>query len=461
MRLGPKDAVRSIVALALFCIPQSAAAWERWSLDDALLPDRLSFTVNHRTRYEFLDDRFVAGRPGDGGALVLRTLVHGRFRLFDGVTVGAEFQDSRAELTGDTPLSTSIVNAVELLRAYLAVEVPETLGGTVSGQAGRITMDVGSRRFVARNRFRNTLNAFTGIDLGWKGDDELAGRELRIFWTLPVQRLPSDADDLRRNAIEFDDESLDTQFWGVFGAADLPGSGRAELFFFGLNERDDPDQSTKRRRIYTPGFRWLQASERGRFDYQFESAVQFGKSRASKTATRDLDHFAHFHHVEFGYSFDAPCAPRWALQYDYASGDDDPDDGKNGRFDTLYGARRFDFGPTGIYGPFARANLHSPGVRLQMEPVPSVTSFVAFRTYWLASDRDAWTTSGVRDPTGNSGSYVGSQLEWRIRWSPLPGNLGFEAGYAHLFAGSFIADAPNSNREGDSDYMYSQVVVDF
>ena len=147
------------------------------------------------------------------------------------------------------------------------------------------------------------------------------------------------------------------------------------------------------------------------------------------------------------------------MQFDFASGDDDPDDGDNNRFDTLFGARRFDFGPTGIYGPFARGNLVTPGLRLQLVPAKRVTSFVAFRSYWLADRNDTWTTAGLRDPAGGSGRYLGSQLEIRARWNLLPGNLKLEAGYAHVFDGRFMRDAPGANDQGDLDYVYTQLVV--
>jgi hypothetical protein len=43
----------------------------------------------------------------------------------------------------------------------------------------------------------------------------------------------------------------------------------------------------------------------------------------------------------------------------------------------------------------------------------------------------------------------------------IPKNVRLEVGYAHLFAGEFIEDAPTSNDEGDSDYVYTQVVLGF
>jgi hypothetical protein len=434
-----------------------ARAWEPFSLNDKVLPERFSLTVRHRTRYEYLDEQFRAGSPGNTDVIALRTLAHGRLRLLHGLWVGGELEDSRAERNGDTLLNTSIVNSVEALRAYLELQRSGVWGGTLLAQFGRITMDVGSRRFVARNRFRNTINGFTGIDLRWKSE---GGTELRGFYTLPVRRLPSDRDKLDHNKIRNDEESFAGKFWGLFAGADLPGVGRGELFLFGVDEDDRPNRRTLSRELYTPGFRVFRSARKGHFDYQVETALQFGDSR-TLTSGRQLDHFAHFHHAEVAYSFDTRCNARLVMQYDYASGDDDPNDGDNNRFDTLFGARRFDFGPTGIYGPFARANLHTPGVRVQLKPTRTLSSFLAFRGYWLADKRDSWVAAGVRDPSGKSGSYLGSQLELRVRWRILPGNLVLEAGFAHLFAGEFIDDAPASNDQGDSNYVYTQISIGF
>jgi hypothetical protein len=444
-----------------FCEPAVAISPEPergpWRLDD-LLPERLSIAVNFRARYEFLDEQFRITREGDSAAVVLRTLLHARFRVTDWFTVGAELQDSRLVHDDDVLAVATIVNAAELLRAYGEVKLPDLLGGELEGRFGRITMDVGSRRFVARNRFRNTLNAFTGVDVEWKGE---RGRALRAFWALPIQRLPNLPDDVRNNRVEFDHEGLEVQFWGLFGSSDLPWVGRGELFVFGLHESDRDDRPTRNRQIYTPGWRLFRKPAPGRFDWMYEGAVQAGKSRWTLLGSDDLDHLAHFQHVEVGYTFDVPWSPRVLLQYDYASGDDDPDDDENNRFNTLYGARRFDFGPTGIYGPFTRANINSPGIRIQVKPHAKVTSFVAYRAFWLASKTDAWTTTGVRDPSGDSGSYIGSQIEFRVRFRPLPGNLLLELGYAHLFAGRFIREAPNASHRGDSNYVYTQAAINF
>src|SRR3546814_6436384 len=92
----------------------------------------------------------------------------------------------------------------------------------------------------------------------------------------------------------------------------------------------------------------------GHADYELEAAYQFGDIRASSTAdAAKLDVSAYFVHAEVGYQFKAPWSPRVSVEYDLASGDKR---GRNyGRFDSLYGPRRSDFGPTGISGQLSSA----------------------------------------------------------------------------------------------------------
>jgi hypothetical protein len=458
--------VRRLLAVGLWLLavsPSAAQAREPWTLDEVLgLPERLSLSADHRARYEYLDNQFRALRSGSDEIVALRTRVRARLRLTDWLSAGAEFQDSRVYLDDDdTLLDTTFVNAAELLRAYLELSLDGPFGGRQSAQLGRLTMDVGSRRLVAKNLFRNTRNAFTGIDWRWR---EGKARELRAFYTLPVRRLPWEPERLRDNEVEFDEESFDLQFWGLFYADELPWGDAGELYGFGLYERDfhvgAGDKSIPGRRLGTTGARLLRAPREGHFDYELESVLQFGASRSLIEGSRSLDHFAYYQHVTLGYTFARPWSPRLLVHYDYASGDRDPYDGSNERFDTLFGARRFEYGPTSLYGAFARANMNTPAMRLELKPAAKWTAFADYRAVWLASDRDAWAGTGVRDPSGDSGSFVGQQVELRVGWKPLPGNLLLEAGYAHLFAGEFIDDAPNANG-GDTNYVYSQVLLEF
>lgn len=443
-----------LLGVALCGAPASAA--DPWRLDDHL-PERLSFRVESRVRYEYLKDPFRAPRSGDEDILVLRTLAHLRFRATEWLTFGAEMIDSRAYLE-NVPVGTGIVNAFELLQGYAELSADGPFGGATELRIGRVTMDVGSRRLVARNRFRNTINEFTGVAGRWKGPGE---RELRAFWTLPVQRRPSNPDQTDDNEVKFDRETLDVQFWGVFYGDALPCGHRGEVYAFGLHEADGSRRPTRNRQLVTPGLRVWKPPAEGQLDYLIETALQLGESRASSASRRELDHFAHFHHAEVGWSFAAPAAPRLVAQLDYASGDEDPDDGDNDRFDTLFGARRFDFGPTGIYGPFRRSNLVSPGLRLQVRPTRTLRGFVSLRGFWLAEDRDAWVGTSLRDRSGDSGSHLGTQLELRVRWEALPGNLRLEGGFAHLFAGRFRDDAPLSNGDGDASFLYTAATLRF
>jgi len=437
----------------------------RFTLNDSgALPDWLSLAVQHRTRYETLNSQFRSGATGSDQALSLRTLAQATVRLHSNFRIQLEFQDSRAELVDSgTAISTGLVNSAELLEAnlqWLAKGLfKEDSRSLLRG--GRLTMDMGKRRLVSRNRFRNVLNAFTGVDWIWKAN---SGNTVRTFFTLPVERLPSSTAELLENKVAFDEETLDRIFWGVFVATpNFPWGDKAEVYLYGLHENDSPDFLTRNRQLYTPGFRLYRPAEKSRIDYEWESIFQFGTSRASTATpdTRDLDHFAHFHHVEVGYSFSVPWSPRLILAYDYASGDNNPNDGDQGRFDPLFGATVFDFSPTGIHRPFIRSNITGPGVIFSVHPHKRISTYIHYRAFWLASDTDVWAgNSGLQDPTGRSGSFLGQQWFVRTIWRALP-NVQLEGGIAYRIDGDFQKTAPNSPREGDTLYSYIQTTFSF
>jgi hypothetical protein len=433
------------------------SAEKPWRVQEALGLPWLRLVWSRRSRYEHLGNDFRAANPGDASGLFLRTLLSAEVRLSP-LFVGVEVKDARAWTSSSTPLNTTLVDPLDLLQGYVGLRGKDLLlrGDEASLAAGRMTINVGSRRLVARNDFRNTINAFTGLHGQWVGPSRDV---LRAFAVVPVVRLPSEAEELRRNQLKRDRENTEALFWGAFfQSRPLAARVTVETYLLGLHEGDSDLAPSSDRRLYTPGFRTLRPVKTGEFDFQFEVMGQFGRSRASTAAkdTTDLDHLAYSLHASGGFRFRAPWSPHVVLQYDYATGDRSPKDGVNNRFDTLFGARRFDFGPTGVYGAFARSNLLSPSVRVEVEPHRTVDAFAAYRPVWLASPLDAWTSAGLRDPSGTSGRFVGQQVEARVRWHVLPQNLSLDVGGALLVRGGFARKAPKGE-EAPSTYVYSQL----
>lgn len=416
-----------------------------WSLDGT-----------YRLRYESLDQPFRANASGSDQILVSRLLLSLKGRGEHGFSE-LELQDSRAWLDdSDTPLGTDDVNAFEPLQAYLGWQGTTNSGDAFAVKAGRFTMDIGSRRFVARNRFRNTINAFTGVHVDWK-----TSWHWQAYYTLPVQRQPNARNELDANEIEFDEEFRNVRFWGLDGAGKV-GVANLELFWFALQERDGGGLATDNQDFYTLGARWWRAPSARHWDYEVEAAYQFGESRnsAAPTDTNNLDHRASFLHSHLGYQFDDTWQSRLTVEFDYASGDKNPTDNESNRFVTLFGARRFDFGPTGIYGPIIRGNIITPGLQWEFAPTDIVRAFVGYRAFWLAEKRDGLTAAGLRDISGNSGRFVGQQLE--ARWQlNVAAQWQVELGGAYLMKGEFLKDAPNAPDTGDTIYVYSQIVYRF
>ena len=108
-----------------------------------------------------------------------------------------------------------------------------------------------------------------------------------------------------------------------------------------------------------------------------------------------------------------------------------------------------------------RANIETVGLRAEIAPSSRWDAFAAYRPMWLAEKTDSFSTTGVRDVTGVSGSFAGHQLEGRVRYWLVPSFLRAEINAVWLAKGRFLHAAPNAPATGDTTYLATSVAASF
>jgi len=396
-------------------------------------PEWLQISLEHRTRYEHLTNPFRLNVSGTEKHFPLRT----RLLLEVGehnrpVRFLLEFQDSRVLYEKENLYSTiANINNRDFLQAQLQFQSDRFPLKNLKSQliVGRFTLNLGRRRLVARNNMRNTTNTFDGFSWTLTNSGHWT---LQTFLTRPVIIDPYSLDSSSRR-----------YFWGANFESSQFQDYRTDVYYFGLH---DVESSENRQRHATFGGRFYKMPALGEIDYEVESAVQFGENGLE-------EHTAWLFHGEMGYRFNASWQPRLSLHFDYASGDSDPGDRKSNRFHTLYGARGFEFSPTGIYGPFYRSNIHTPGIKIELNPLKNLSISTAYRAYRLAQARDTWVGSGLQDEAGNSGKSLGQNLDIRIWWK-ICRLITLESGYALFVKGSYLDLVPDGPGMQNSNYFF-------
>ena len=424
-------------------IQDKETQWNRYLKSALGLPDFVDLGIENRTRFESVSHPWRSTAKIGGGRTDSQWLLRSRVRF--GLGNGPfrflfEGQDSReygAQIGGF--VNNTTVDEWDILQLFGSLTVDNVAGSGLRTDLlfGRMTLDMGGRRYVARNDFRNTTNAFDGVH--WQIGKPDTWR-LRAFITEPVIR----------DEVQLDKQNKKFLFWGAYlENLQIPWMN-INAFYYGLN--DQRQQNANLHRTYgTYGFRLLKNPAVSEFDYELEGAIQVGQ-------LGQVDHFAYNPNVQVGYTFDAPWTPQFLVQYSYASGTRTPGGSQNGTFDPLFGARRWDLMPTGIFGPFLRSNISSPGWRLVMKPAESLTMQIKQRFWYLAQGSAVNGGILLQDPTGGAGNYLGHDLEVRVSWV-VSQNLDIDAGYDHWFKGSYFDRLPASANlpqggNKDTDYFY-------
>ena len=361
-------------------------------------------TTNVRVRYEYVHNQLPASNTADD-VVVTRISSHAAYQ-YGPLQFEAELMDSRIFKEGQlTPVGTDDSNAFEPVQfsASWQGKIDEENLETIAVKAGRFTMDVGSRRLIARNRFRNTLNTFDGVKI----DALLSNLSITAFYTFPVTRKPTLDIHQSINDRELDSSSSDVRFYGIHASLK---TSVGDVEFYGLQDQD----SLKRTQRQTFGnLANIKLSQQSVIDY--EVAIQRGQYQSKQVR-------ANFFHIALSSTFNRAIV---SMFYDFASGDEDSTESFEG-FSTLFGARRFEYGPTGIFGLFARSNMTSIGVSSNIQLNERNNLYMQIRTFDIHRSGASGRLNG--ELLGN-GDFLGTLSELRFR-SQIAESVQFESGIA-------------------------------
>jgi len=403
-------------------------------------PIRLSLGGEARLRFHHEDGIGLSRLDGLDNDFVLS-----RVRAYADVEVTEYFRgfveviDARQAGTDLPPRGIEVVRG-DVLNGFAEVGAP--VGeGRVYLRGGRQELLFGAQRLVSPLNWGNTRRSFDGVRAGYVEDD------LTVNAWFVNPRVIAGRSSLRQEKADF--SGLHATWTG------LPGQ-TVEAYAYNL-DRDDP--LTPRSNVWTLGGRLT--GRLGWALYDFEGAAQTGTSGNDDVSAGMVA-------LGVGADFKAAAglpATLW-LYYDLATGDSDPDDGKQGTFDQLFPLAH---AWLGFMDLVARQNVEAVSAKLTVTPLPKLRLFASVHSFHLAEKTDALYNAGgapIRiDPTGAAGSHVGEEIDVTVRLSPLRW-LTLEAGYSRFIGGRFIEETRpvggNGTDFGDNaDFFYSQAVVRF
>jgi hypothetical protein len=139
--------------------------WPRYISAALNTPGWLDIGMTNRIRREGFDNPFQANQDGSTWDWGQRT----RFRAttrWKQFRAEFELQGANSGEDADTDIvGSSTFNAANIQQLFASMTLPNVLnsGLRTDLHVGRINLDIGSRRLVARSRFSNTSQAFDGI----------------------------------------------------------------------------------------------------------------------------------------------------------------------------------------------------------------------------------------------------------------------------------------------------------
>lgn len=407
---------------------------------------------------------FRANTPENGNDfLLLRTRFHLGYSPVDWLTVFGEGQNSSSSADKRNPNPQSD-GPVDLHQGYLL------LGGTkdlpISLKVGRQELSYGDERLIGAFDWDNIGRVFDGAKLRY---------EQSSFWVDAfVSRVVVPNDN------EFDQPNWDDWFSGVYASTRaLVPKTELQLYFLADNaSANSPKRVTTAakgnspRDIYTIGTRFQTLpGQLHAWDLNGEFAGQFGDFEYAPGTPgvingQRLSQLAYATHVEGGYTFDVQdLKPRFALGFDYASGDGDPKDQDHNTFVNLYPTNHKFYGAMDF---LSWQNLLDPYLKASIVPVKGLSVALTYNVFWLANTGDffyqvnqAPRTTGGYGIHPQNGNFAGQEIDLIATYQPTT-FLQVQGGFGHYFTGDYMNQTFQTlGGAHDANWVYVQAQLNF
>jgi hypothetical protein len=213
------------------------------------------------------------------------------------------------------------------------------------------------------------------------------------------------------------------------------------------------DPAAQDQRRVTLGLRLTGKAIAESIDYTAEGAYQLGGIQS-----KDITAYAGA--AKLGYSFTAGLPGRLGIEYDYASGDDNPADGDFKTFENLFPTNHIHYGYMDYVG---WRNMQDLRFSLGVKPTQTASVSLDYHLFWLAREADHWYAASGRmfrsTPAGNSEKELGQEIDL-VGYVIIKERFRLEGGYGHFYPGQYVeTNFPGSS--DDSDFVYLQTGVSF
>ena len=391
----------------------------------------LSLGANLRERMEHNDaPAFGIGAGGRPDTYVIqRTEVHADLRLGRELQVFTQIEDARPfHKDAVSPVDKDQMDVEQAFVAY-ARQLDD---GWFKARVGRQEMAFDLQRFIAVRDGPNVRQSFDAVWADW----ESGPWRWIAYLTQPVQS---------RDVSSFDDYSSRHQlFNGLRVERHDVGPGDLSAYY----SRYDRDgarfldaQGNEGRNVYDVRY----AGKVGRFDWDVETMAQSGRVGAQTIRAWALGTVA-------GYTFaQSAWKLRAGLQFDAASGDHHPGDGRIGTFNPLF--------PNGYYftlaGDTGYNNLIHLKPTLTIKPAAGLTLMGALGLQWRETTADAVYAQGSAAVAGTAGKgdrWTGVYAQLRADWA-INRNLSASLEAVHFQVGDTLRQAGGAN----ADYIGAEL----